>query len=522
MIREWLAAHRERNRRVALEERATRMRLERVVELRELKYRTGEQAAELQLIEDVRLVGAWDPLAPWRDRFDRGLDFARGGTGGGGTTSKIQNQSGADFPFYRTETELDQLRDASRLLTRMVSNASGLLRGYRSYVIGTGAVVRVSARRDDYQETATKAQRVVDHFLLANKWNRRHKEYFTRSRRDGDGLLRLFPQPDGTTRLRFVWPEQVRQPLNEGEYEGWNFGVQRDPDDAETTLAYSVYPAGGGDRQPEIVPADEILQTKINVDTGIPRGVPDFTFGVADRINSADKLAATMGTGSALQAAIAYIRKHTNAPAGTIQAFASGQADRTRQDPVTGREKIERRFDAPTIIDTNANTEFVASPYNAGIPGHLEVGKMLLRSACANWNAPEWLGSSDASNNNFASSLTAESPFIKGVLDEQEVYCEDFEDLIIRVLAHAALCQVLPANVMECVDVTVTLPDPTVRDPLQVAQANQIKIAAGYFSPQMAAEAENIDYRHVVRDMQAVADAGLSAGQPLPIPGAGE
>lgn len=501
MIREWLQARRERNRRIALEEQIRADSLERQV-----KRRKG--------ITEGR-IDEWDWLGPWRDvLLDRMFDPNFGGP----PVASQQRKDGSDFPFFANEIQLGVLRDSSRLLCKTNSNAAGLLRGLRSYTIGTGATVRCVAKNEADQKFADTAQAECDHFIRINKFARRQKEFFTRSRRDGEGLFRLFPQPNGTCLLRFVWPEQLRQPPNY-TLEEYAYGVRVDLDDMETATEYAIWPTTlDAGYEPEFVPADEVIAVHCNVDSGVRRGVPDFAFGVGDRLNSADKLLTNMGEGSALQAAIAYIRQHMNAPVETIRAFAADDADRTRSDPTTGKSKYLKKFEPGLIVDTGTNTNFLPSPYNAGIPGHLSVAQALIRSACANWNAPEWLGSSDASNNNFASSLTAESPFILGIKDEQETYCDAFRVLFERVLWFASQSGGrLPDDILDRLDVIVTLPDPTVRDPLQFAQANQIKIASGWKSPQMCADEEGIDYAQVVQDLQEVADAGLGMGGLLPI-----
>jgi hypothetical protein len=472
------------------------------------------------LLEQKQVDGYWQRMfSDFYDRLTNDPNFF------GGVNNTSRRKTGGDFPFFNSEQELGVLRESARMLCGMNPHAKGLLKGLLGFSIGLGASVRVQPKKNVPEQRADEAEKLqeaaqahVDCTQTRNRWVARHQEFFTRSRRDGEAYFRLFHHEDGQTDIRFVWPEQIRQPPNSTS-EQYGYGVQTDPDDAEKILEYSVYPVDD-EQTPDYVPADEMISVLCNVDTGVRRGIPDFCWGVADLLSAANGLEMAMGEGSRLQASIAYIRQHTNATTSQIQSFVAADPTTTRKtDPFTGKDKYVKNYEPGLIVDTNDKTTFVGSPYNAGIAGHLEVSKLMVRSACVAWNAPEWLGSADASNNNFASSLVAESPFVKQIKLMQQVYCEAFKCLFERVLHHAVEKGLLPLEVMDLLEVVVTLPDPESRNGLADAQQASIEIPLGVDSRQQYADRHGRDYDRIEKDNEAYLEATGGMGNPLPLPG---
>jgi hypothetical protein len=368
--------------------------------------KSASELHELRLLE-AQAPYAPDWVGPMRDRLDtfRRSEFAAV------LTTGRDRKYGGDFPFYSTEQDLGILRTASRLIARTNTKAEGLLYGLAGYVLGDGATVRVTPRGKANEACGGRRAGGLGRVRPRRRVRDEQETFFVLSRMDGEAFWRLFPT-DGLPEVRFVWPEQIRQPPGT-TMEEYGFGVKTDPDDAQKRLEYNVVPVGddtGMDGEP--VPADEMILVQPNALPGVRRSVPDFAFGMAEALEASEKLSTNMGEGSAIQAAIAYIRQHEGVPGESIRAFADADADYRVRDVNSGADRNVKRMVPGTIVDTNKNTNFLASPYNAGVAAHIDVVRLLDRTACVKYNAPEWLGSADASNNNFASSLTAESPFV--------------------------------------------------------------------------------------------------------------
>jgi hypothetical protein len=512
MLREWWQARQERTRRTLVEERLRTAQLGRALQLTEKVQSRGylnaaesrELRESLALSNENRWVLGGSPEDAQR-AFERGLDRHIPAE-----PHKHQKADGSQFPFFESDEDLDRLRDESRDIVGLNLNAKGLLRGLRSYTIGHGATVKVVAKTKD-EQPPEHLQEFVDELALALQFPSRQTEHFTRSRRDGDSFMRLFQGGQNKLpKLRFVWPEQIRRPSNETKDE-WSFGIHTEEGDSETVIEYAVHDLGSQD-DPEIVPADEIIHTKINVDSGVKRGIPDFCMTEAEQLQRHSRLSENMGEGSANQAAIAYIRQHAGQAASAVQAFADSQADRTTTSPVTGKTIRQQSLPSGTVVDTGDGMSFVGSPYNAGVNGHLSVAQAQIRNVCVKWNAPEWLGSADASNNNFASSLTAESPFVIGIREEQKLYCGAYQELFNKALAMCVKSGLVRQQDLDAVNIEVSLPDPTVRNPLEKAQSDQIKVMMGSKSPQIVCEEDGDDWERVQKDMQELHDQEAGSG----------
>ncbi len=167
-----------------------------------------------------------------------------------------------------------------------------------SYIVGSGhtyqAVVRKHADAPD--RLADDVQRVLDEFLSASDWHGRQQEIVRRMDRDGEAFLRLFAVGDGTTRIRFVEPEQVATPDRLRDSPAASHGIATDPRDVETVLGYYVDGA--------FVPAAEIQHRRSNVDRNVKRGLPLY-MPVRKNLHRAEKLLRNMSVVAEIQSAIA-------------------------------------------------------------------------------------------------------------------------------------------------------------------------------------------------------------------------
>jgi hypothetical protein len=132
-------------------------------------------------------------------------------------------------------------------------------------------------------------------------------------------------------------------------------------------------------------------------------------------------------------------------------------------------------------------------------PNLLLAGQAVLRLVGARWNMPEWMTSGDASNNNLASSLVAESPFVKAAQADQHFYGSAFVELIWKAVALLLRTQRLPGarNVSELRRLVTIDFHPTEvasRDPLQQARVNQIADERGWKSKRSIAGEMGLDY----------------------------
>jgi hypothetical protein len=519
---DWMASKRARWQRDALADLAEQRRHERRAALAGKPDKAPAELVEMHLLESNQLTGPESWLGLWRDRADLHRDFGWGGYGVGGQITSHIRRRGADFPFFANEQELAILRDASRLIVESNPKAQGLVYGWAGYVIGDGATVRAAGKKqagDNGKAVAELAQQILDGFLRRIDFDGRQEEFIVMSRRDGESALRIFDLGDGQADVRKVWPEQIKCPAG-WDTEDWSFGVQTFPDDAEKDKAFAVFPVDGdATEEAEIVPAEEMIIYRANVDRGVRRGRPDFVFGLGDTMDRAERLAENMGEGSAQQAAIAYIRQHVGYKQAQIVEFSTADATYTKPDPFGGPDAKVKVSRPGSIIDTNQGTEFIPSPYSAGIAGHLEVAKMLDRVAAVKFNAFEWLVNADASSNSFANALSQESPFVRRVKSFQRQYATPFRVMCERVLSIAAKGGLLPANVLDLVEVKVTFPSPEIRNRLEESQRNEIDVRNGVLDPQTWAEEAGREFHKVQENLKVAKANGWTPPAAGPTPG---
>lgn len=474
------AAEAVRDKRVLLEEELRLKKLER-------SRRLYESAS---IGQDFWLNNYGDLLDRYRDGF----------LGSYPVTQPTDRRYGSNFPFWVSESQLSMLRASARFIVTTSPNAQGLLNGLCSYVIGCGFTYLIQPREQGGagEDLITAVQTVVNTFLEENSWSELEQEIFWRTREDGECFVRLFPQPDGRLLVRTIEPEMIYQPTGT-DIQEWSYGIQTDPDDVFAIKAYHVdYRASGGQDDPnptsgEIVPAENVIHLKVNVKRSIKRGLTDFSFETLDAFTQAGKLRRNLGEGAAVQAAIAAVRQHETSSVDQVTDFIADATDYSVNSP-TGRQQDFQKLEAGSFLDIPKGMVYVPPPAAANSTAHLEVFQGLLRSAGNRHNAPEWLVSSDSSNGNYASSLTAEAPFTRHCVRLQEFYKGHFVRVVKAAIQAAISAGTLPKNTLNLVNLTVKAPSVETRNKAEEANANQIYATLGIKSKQTIAQELGLDW----------------------------
>jgi hypothetical protein len=488
----------------------------------ENQVRLGRAKRAARLLEMSQATDFW--MTSYVDVLDRYRD-------GAGVAYPISNATdrryGSNFPFWTSESQLAIIRAGARVLVAMNPAAYGLVNGLTSYVIGSGYTYRVTGKPgsgvDD--RIIQAAQKVVEEFLNDNSWPEIEQELFFRSREDGESFLRMFPQPSGSMIVRTVEPEQVMQPPN-SDFAEWSYGIHTPSDDVFDILGYYVHymsPGGadGTDTMGEVVSPDLMIHLKCNTKRAIKRGVSDFAFDTGEIFSQAAKLRRNMGEGAAVQAAIAAIRQHDTATASQVETFAGDMVDYTLYSPSTGRSQDFQRMDSGSFLDIPKGMNYIQPPGAANAPSHLSIHSALLRAAGVRHNAPEWLVSGDSSNNNYASSLTAESPFLRNCTRLQSFYQRPFLRVVRAAVAHAAAVGNLPGDIMRLVEVDSTPVSVETRNKAEEAAANQTYVTLGVKSKATVAAELGLDWQKEQREMDDMADRQGNPLAPLPTGPAG-
>lgn len=474
---------------------------------------------------------------------------------------------GADWPLWRNEIDLDRIRQKARVISEVNSYAKGFAENYVNHVVGKGCQYKVISKEGTpdadpgkpgkQDGTALAAyiasvQDEVDRFLKRNRWNgtmdlrgplvltgSREREIVARTLCDGEAFLR-FHVVGGHLVVRFVEPEQVRNPPGGAYVEGWSFGirhqVERDDEggpisDVETTQAYHVYWIDPTTTQVHLqdpasfigeeIDADEVLHIKgPNTKSTVKRGISFFAWDVAASFERARVLQRNASIGAAVKAATAEIWKHLYGTSTEVATFATGTregfTERTREDGRTETENYERRYPGMVRhIPTGMEPVFPApdntASYLTGVQGDLQ---QAVSGKCAPlyWAA-------DTSGGTYAGLKEAGAPAVKMAESQQIYFTAVFSRVVWKALEVAVEAGRLEDR-LDLVDLQVEAPTVLQRDRLQVAQESQILNQLGSLSPQTICMEAGRDYEIEAANIQQHQDRFGVAGMPLGMPDA--
>ena len=479
------------------------------------------QAKRLETVNQLlEGVGDWttnfyqmlDRFSSWQQDYG-GSTFA--GLGYGGAASTINDRGwGKSFPIYQTEIDLQVLRFPARLLLATNGYAIGMLEGITSYVCGDGFAQEVKAKPGKEErvpaEILAKLNEVLDDFRERNDWHGGaqpglEEEMFQRGEEDGECFLCLHEDDAGLTWVNTVEPEQVTAPGN-GDLD-YLFGIRTERDNPQCPLEYWIR-GWNTDLAGEPYDAEQIVHVKNNVKRQMKRGVPSFSFGTSETLQLADSLRRALGRGASVQAGIAIIRQWENATQAQAQSFEAAFADYTVPNPASpGATLNVERYGPGGVYDVPKGMAFANPPNASNAPAHVQILQACLRGATARWNAPEWIGSGDASNNNFASALVADAPFTKRATRIQRRYEQVHKRIftwaletrckragvVTAVRADGTVISMPWDELRRLVEVVAKAPTVEARNKLEEAQANAIRRQGGWKSPQTIQAEEGLD-----------------------------
>lgn len=485
----------------------------------------------------------WDSLVNPLDRYDAEWDWRRIGGLGPFATGRIEDREGGkNRPVFETERDLDDIRAAANIITETSPAAISALKNLTNFVIGQGFTYTAALepklrKKKDQQrrkELVDAVQVVIDEFLDQNDWTGDYEaEIFRTSRRDGEHLLQMLPGKDGVARVRSIAPARVKEPKILGAYgKSTTFGVETPADDLCEIEGYWVQ-WDSLDGELEYVDAETVEHIKLNVDRGIKRGVSDF-FAVDPDLNSARTLLRNMIKGCSIQASIAYIVEHAagvtktqiedlrtnNATMKYDVAYQTGTKTKWVNDPSGGKR-----------IDTGKGQVYKGAPLASSEAATAYVGILQagLRSIGSRWCMPEYMISGDASNGNYASTMVAESPFVKNCEVEQAFYKRRFLRIIWRAVEIAAKAGKIPGygadqldEIKATVEIQCETPDITARDVKEETDRRKILKDSKILSDKTWSSQEGLDYEQEQENISAqpvpMAPVALGPdGKPLPV-----
>ncbi len=482
------------------------------IERTRLKRQLRQERFQAQMLEAAYGTTPWGDLIPPRDSDQLGYRAP--------TITAADRERGAHW-LFSTEQDLQQYRDAGRLLADSNVFAQGALRALKTKVCYTGFRYNMRAKSccEVPEAAIAQMQGELDRFLEINLWNEWEQEIFNRSRRDGEAPMRAFAdQGRRVLTVRSIEPEQITQPAGVPPGREWSFGVRCDPEDQQTTVSYWVSYDGDAANGEE-VSAGEIELFKVNTDRIVRRGLGDF-FSVAEIAQDLAKLLRNVVRGGQVLAAIAWIEQFESASKSQVESFADSTKEYTQTNPRTGTTQRYERVEPGTVIRTGKGRQFLPPPMASNTPQLVEIARLSRLALATRWNAPECIFG-DASNGSYSSLAVAESPFVATAEVEQTFYARRFKRIVEKSLRFAADLGRFDPTLLSAVEVHVEPPPIVVRDRLAMAQENEILSRRGIMSPQTWAQTQDLEWESEQAEIERAREMGWApeGATPPPQPG---
>lgn len=321
-------------------------------------------------------------------------------------------------------------------------------------------------------------------FLRVNSTHYSYREHAKRTWRDGECFVRKFSNVEWPPQVRFVDPEQIGATADQPDSQG----IVTSPTDVEQVISYLLLDGNGMQLQEE-VSADEILHTKIGVDSNEKRGV-SYLASLVEPLESFDSWMETELLARKLQASVVLWRK-VQGSASQVAGNASAASDVTGMNE-PGDSTRRERVRPGTILTTSAGTDVKFLQPDTNFGDAVPLGRTLLLCAAAGAGLPEFMLTSDASNGNFSSTMVAEGPAVKLFEAEQHFFTKEFERLWRWVMQEAIDAGLLQGDFFERVRVSWSLPSLVARDRVRDRLADVRLVEAGILSKEEVARREGV------------------------------
>ena len=454
--------------------------------------------SKVAVYEKTRLREAWgDRIDP--NEFMRDTNDHFGATVYNAYTSLYDRTDGRYRPVYQNEMDLRRVRAMAWFIYETVPAAAAWANRLLDYTIGTGFDWSVKAADKSNSPLARAAKAWLDRVLENSQWSSQlERESFIREVVDGEFLTSI-DSSMGSVALHCHEPDELTEPayfheLNawleiEDFVPSWTFGVLTRQNRPANHLGFHLVHDITGDDWDFYRPA-KFEFWKRNSRANAKRGFSDFHRAFL-HIARSDLVLTNTAEGAANQAAIAYIVEHAETSSATdVERFALANSYQSRTvDPLTRQTSVRKRLRSGTRLDVRG------AKFHAGLLGsnnseiYIQVIEASLRIAGTVHAFPEGMLTGSYANNNFASSLTAESPFVQGRMADQASRAQRVRSMFQKILCcgcelgvFRSLGVTSPDELLAALDILVIPSKIVHRDPLEMTKALVMQEDQGYVS----------------------------------------
>lgn len=346
--------------------------------------------------------------------------------------------------------------------------ARNIINNYTFFTIGEGFRVnwKKPSKLEAWNETAKlvkfrkRVRKIIKHTYLLGEWFTLIFPAKQKLRRNEAGTLEttlneVQRDPDKPRILRGLGPDEIEEVIVRGDrrYDPGNV------EDAETPIAYKRL---GRD---EYLGAGDVIHHKIEELGNLTRGL--FVLQPALRyLRYMEKFVDNRHWLNFVRSRIPLVRKVRGG-----SARVNAEKTRISSLPPPG-----------TIATENESTSYEFPSFNLEAEDARHDGRLLLLTIAASVGLPEFVVTSDASNQNYASSLAAEHPMIKMFEELQWLWVPDIEIIVSELTGEpTSEFDVTPGAILR-------------RSLKQVADGTVPLVQAGIMSKRSAATQAGLDY----------------------------
>jgi hypothetical protein len=393
LLKNWYGAH--------IEE--SRVRLAQVrnrLEMEEVMSSTIEEASNL--VTEKSMGGGWD-------------------------------RTGGTSQYCHTPSDQQSMLKQCRNAARFDPNAKAALMTAVYYIVGEG--VKVNPQSKDH-----RIQKLWREFWDSprNHMALRFPELVLRTFRDGEILLQYYSrdeagQPSWKTTVRFRDVELLSQPTigQDGTGNDASQGIRIDPNDPEKEIAFFLR-KNYTSSEIESVDAKEIQHIKILSDSEQKRG-ESYLQASLDLFSYYKDWLKYRIILNKVRTAIVLIRKVEGGTSDDVKAIAN----KISESSTARTGQVKKQLPPPgTILNANSGVDYRFESANINAGDASEDGRNIKLGMAAATNMPEYVFG-DASNSNYASTLIAESPFVKGIRFWQTFFEQHLKEMFRRVVQAA-------------------------------------------------------------------------------------
>lgn len=424
----------------------------------------------------------------------------------------------ADGKRELDEGSAEVLREKAREFAQRQPHAIGYLRTLKRFVVGKGPTI-VAATDDE--ELNERIDEWWERWTEANDWDTKEDELAARVWRDGEMFLRKFvhrfdgPDPDmapsreamrrlrdlgftgqlrgpdlpaGMVQIRFVDPEQVKDPRGLITH-----GIVTAENDVETVLAYLVQNDPTDDDDVDVVTAEEMIHAKINSDSNVKRGRTQLE-AILRRAKQYDQWLDYRIMLNLARTAVVLVKKIQGTPQ---QMRDIREQQQKQRSDVPNSDRRQRAFRPMTTVHSTAGIEYEFKAPNIQAADAQKDGRSILLNMAAATGVPEFMFTGDASNANYSSTLVSKGPAVREFESWQDFldpyYAQVWSWVVTEAARHNQIEGLQPEDA-EDLKPSIEWEPPDVPDELAHTQRNQLLNDSNILSDEGWARDEGIDW----------------------------